>query len=141
MNVIKSGSYEEQMTPEFYKEFLKSFIERKKDNSGEKSSIIKEDIFLPNFGDISIIFSKEPQKQKENEDKNQERVEEQFSLDSIFASLSEFLKQQKSLREIGKNTSLEIDSNNKVIKIKFKEEDKKNKDKNSINKNHEEERI
>jgi len=140
MNVIKSGSYEEQMTPEFYKEFLKSFIERKKDNSGEKSSIIKEDIFLPNFGDISIIFSKEPQKQKENEDKNQERVEEQFSLDSIFASLSEFLKQQKSLSEIGKNTSLEIDSNNKVIKIKFKEEDKKNKYKKSINKNQEEEK-
>lgn len=112
MNESKSGSYEEQMTPEFFKEFLKSFIERKKDNSGEKSSLIKEDISLPNFGEISIIFSKEPQKQKENEDKNQERVEGQFSLDSIFASSSEFLKQQKSLSEIGKNTSLEIDSNN-----------------------------
>jgi len=46
MNESKSGSYEEQITPEFYKEFLKSFIERKKDNSGEQSSLIKEDISL-----------------------------------------------------------------------------------------------
>lgn len=110
-----SGSYEDAYnilektneTPKYYKDFDKSY-ERNKDyykNNGDKSNIeeirekpypIKEGISLSKLSDISSIYFKDSQKEKEkdNENRSQEGIEGQ-SNSSLFLSFNESSNQQK----------------------------------------------